>query len=99
MGEQLAEMKQQQLAESGYSGGADFWLKSGESVNVGGHQQVFGLLGARSTIADVNLYGTRKRITVGDAVPVLADGVNCTVFYKQATPRPDGRVGFDLTCS
>ena len=99
MSEQLAEMKKQQLAESGYSGGADFWLKSGESVNVGGQQQVFGLLGARSTFADVNLNGNRKRISVGDAVPVQGDGVNCTVFYKQSQPRPDGRVGFDLNCS
>lgn len=99
MSEQLAAMKKQQLAEAGYSGGADFWLKSGESVNVGGQQHVFGLLGARSTFADINLNGTKKRISVGDAVPVQADGVNCTVFYKQAKPRPDGRVGFDLSCS
>lgn len=99
MGEQLAEMKKQQLAESGFSGGADFWLKSGESVNVGNRSQVFGLLGFRSTFADINLNGARKRISVGDAVPVQGDGINCTVFYKQAAPRPDGRIGFDLSCA
>ena len=26
-------------------------------------------------------------------------GRNCTVFFKQAEARPDGRLGFDLNCS
>jgi hypothetical protein len=43
--EQVASMREQQLAESGFSGGADFWLKSGESVTVGPDAQVFGLAG------------------------------------------------------
>jgi hypothetical protein len=98
LGDQVAEMRQAQLAESGFAGGADFWLKAGESVNVGTRNQVFGLLGARATFADVNLSGTRKRIAIGDAVAVPGDEKACTVFYKQATPRPDGRVGFDITC-
>jgi hypothetical protein len=91
-------MRQQQLAESGFSGGADFWLKTGESVTVGPDAQVFGLLGARWTYADINLSGARQRVSVGDAIP-LSEQSPCTIFYKQATPRADGRIGFDLTCS
>ena len=51
---QVSSMRQQQLAESGFSGGA---------------------------------------------IPVPGDSQACTIFYKQATPRADGRIGFDLTCS
>lgn len=99
LSDQVSSMRQQQLAESGYTGGADFWLKAGESVNVGADNQVFGLLYSRSNFADINLSGTRKRITLGDAVPVPGEAGSCTVFYKQATARADGRIGFDLTCS
>ena len=99
LSDQVASMREQQLAESGYSGGADFWLKRGESVTVGPDKQVFGLLGARSTYADVNLSGSRQRVSVGDAIPLPGEQSPCTVYYKQATPRADGRIGFDLTCS
>ncbi len=99
LSDQVTSMRQQQLAEAGYAGGADFWLKSGESVTVGSDNQVFGLLGARGGFADVNLNGTRKRVYVGDTIPVPAENPACTIFYKQATARPDGRIGFDLTCS
>jgi hypothetical protein len=98
LGEQVATFKEQQLAESGHAGGADFWLKGGESVNVAGEDQVFALLGARSTFADINLSGTRKRISVGDVVEVQSGDRTCSIFYKQATPRADRRVGFDLDC-
>lgn len=98
LNEQVASMREQQLAEVGFAGGADFWLKSGESVTVGPDRQVFGLLGARSTIADINLSGTRKRVSVGDAIPLPGEQSPCTIFYKQATPRADGRIGFDLNC-
>ena len=99
LGEQVETFKKQQLADSGYTGGADFWLKGGESVNVAGENQVFALLGARSTFADVNLSGQRKRISVGDALEVQSGDRTCKLFYKQATPRADRRVGFDLDCS
>jgi len=99
LNDQVASMRQQQLAETGFSGGADFWLKSGESVTVGPDRQVFGLLGARSTYADINLSGSRQRVSVGDAIPLPGEQSPCTIFYKQATPRADGRIGFDLACS
>lgn len=98
LSEQVASFKEQQLAESGHAGGADFWLKGGESVNVAGENQVFALLGARSTIADINLSGVRKRIYVGDVLEVQSGDRTCSIFYKQATPRADKRVGFDLDC-
>ncbi len=97
--DQVTALRQEQLADAGFAGGADFWLKGGESVTVGSDNQVFGLLGARSGFADVNLSGARKRVYVGDAIPVPAENPACTIFYKQATPRADGRIGFDLTCS
>lgn len=99
LADQVASMREQQLAESGFSGGADFWLKSGESVTVGPERQVFGLLGARAIIADINLSGSRKRVAVGDAIPLPGEQSACTIFYKQATPGADGRIGFDLNCS
>jgi hypothetical protein len=95
---QLAELKQRQLTESGYAGGADFWLKSGESVTVGSKDQVFSLIAARNTFADVNLSGKRKRLTIGDGLQLPDDSGGCKIFYKQAKARPDGRVGFDLSC-
>lgn len=98
LGEQVETFKKQQLAEAGYSGGADFWLKAGESVNVAGEDQVFGLLSARANFADVNLSGQRKRISIGDLIEVQSGDKTCSLFYKQATPRADRRVGFDLDC-
>jgi len=97
--EQVADLRDEQLAERGFAGGADFWLQNGESVNAGDDSQVFGLIrfwGAPSQAADVNLSGTRQRMAVGDAMTVPGD--DCTIFYKQGTPRADGRIGFDISC-
>jgi hypothetical protein len=96
---EVSSMRAQQLAERGYAGGADFWLQTGESVNVGDEQQVFGLIrywGPNNRSADVNLSGTRQRMAVGDSIAV--PDANCTIFYKQGLPRDDGRIGFDISC-
>jgi len=98
LGGQVATMKEQQLATTGTAGGADFWLKVSESVNIGTRSQVLSLLGANGNIAQVNLSGRRKRMIVGDTLHVASDGASCTVFYKQATKREDRRVGFDVIC-
>jgi hypothetical protein len=99
LGEQVSTLREQRLADTGYSGGADFWLKNGESVNVGDASQVFGVLRVWGNgAADVNLNGARQRLAVGDTVAVESEANACTVFYKQATPRQDGRIGFDVTC-
>lgn len=97
--EQVAMLKDQQLGERGYAGGADFWLRNGESVTIGKRGQVFALLSARSNIADVNYNGERTRMIVGDSLQVGDEAQSCTVLYKLATPRDDKRVGFDLQCS
>ncbi|MDX1499665.1 MAG: hypothetical protein R3176_07205 [Woeseiaceae bacterium] len=97
LAQRIAELEQQQLAETGFTGGADVWLKRGESISVSSGR-VFSLLSARSNIADVNLDGERARMTVGDLLPVSSAPSACNIRYKQATPRADGRVGFDLDC-
>ena len=99
LSEQVAMLREQQLTDQGYAGGADFWLKNGESVTIGEHGQVFALLSARSNIADVNNNGERKRMLVGDLLQIGGEEGACKVLYKLATPRDDKRVGFDLQCS
>ena len=98
LSEQLSQLRNEQLEQSGFASGADFWLKNGESVNVGDESQVFGLIRfwGSNRRADINLSGERQRMTVGDALAVPGD--DCTIFYKQATPRADGRIGFDISC-
>lgn len=99
LGEQVSTLKEQQLAESGFAGGADFWLKGGESVSVGGANQVFALIRTSGANAQINLSGARQWVAVGDVVSVSGDEQACQVFYKHATPRSDGRIGFDIACS
>lgn len=99
LGEQVVTLKSQQLADNAFAGGADFWLDAGEGVNVGDESQVFAVLRLwpSNRAADVNLSGTRQRMGVGDTMAV--PGGSCTIFYKQGTPRADGRIGFDINCS
>ena len=82
-------MKKRSLAESGPAGGADFWLKEGESVNVAGTDQVFALISDYHGTATVNLGGTRKRLAPGDQMTAESGGGSCTVFFKMGvTPDP-----------
>ena len=94
LGDEVASLKDQSLDERGFAGGADFWLAVGESVNVGDKQHVLGLVRTWSTAADVVLNGEKARLSVGD----LVSSGDCQVFFKQARPRDDKRVGFDVTC-
>lgn len=98
LGERVATLGEQQLADSGFVGGADFWLQNGESVNVGDESQVFALIRYYGTNqrADVNLSGERMRLAVGDSMTV--PGNDCTIFFKQGVRRADGRIGFDISC-
>ena len=98
MAAELAAGKDRQLAERGVAGGADFWLKGGESFNLGARDQVFALQAYGRGIAAVNLSGVPARMAVGDVIDFMAAERACKVFFKQATPREDGRVGFDLDC-
>ena len=95
LGDQVATLKDQSLDERGFAGGADFWLAVGESVNVGDEQHVLGLVRTWKTAADVVFNGQKARLSVGD----LVSSDDCQVFFKQARPRDDKRVGFDVTCS
>ena len=99
MASEVSASKERELAESGMAGGADFWLKAGESLNLGSRDQVFGLQAYARGISQVNLSGTARRLAVGDVIDFMAGERTCKVFFKQATPREDGRVGFDLDCS
>lgn len=95
LGGQVAELRDARLAEDGFSGGADFWLLPGESVSVGNREHVMGVVRLWTTAADVVLNGKKTRLSVGASV----DAGDCKVFFKQAIPRDDRRVGFDVTCS
>jgi hypothetical protein len=99
MASEVSASKERELAESGMAGGADFWLKAGESLNLGSRDQVFALQAYARGISLVNLSGTARRLAVGDVIDFMAGDRTCKVFFKQATPREDGRVGFDLDCS
>ena len=98
MAAEMAASKERELAERGMSGGADFWLKGGESFNLGARDQVFGPQWWNRGVVQVNLSGMTKRLNVGDVIEFAAGDGSCKVFYKQATPRDDGRLGFDLDC-
>lgn len=94
LGDQIANLRQASLDERGFAGGADFWLKTGESVTVGDRQNVFGLTRDWGNTIDANLNGKKSRMNVGDTVTTDS----CTVFFKQAIRRADGRIGFDVSC-
>jgi hypothetical protein len=94
LGDQVASLRQASLEERGFSGGADMWLSSGESVAVGNQSNVMGVTRVWGEVVDVNLNGQKSRLKVGDAVSTE----QCTVFYKQRRRDTDGRVGFDVTC-
>jgi hypothetical protein len=98
MASEMSTSKERELAQRGMSGGADFWLKTGESYNLRTRDQVFALQGYGNGIVQVSLNGAAKRLRVGEVVEFMAGERACKVFYKQATPRADGRVGFDLDC-
>jgi hypothetical protein len=99
MASEVSASKDRELAERGMSGGADFWLKAGESLNLGSRDQVFALQAYARGVSVVNLSGKPQRLAVGDVIDFTAGEQACKVFFKQATPREDGRVGFDLDCS
>ena len=99
LADESQQNKDQQLQNYGVAGGADVWLRPGESVNVGDRNQVLALLRNASGYAFVNISGKRERLAVGDATEIVASGRKCRVFYKQAARQVDGRVGFDLHCT
>lgn len=100
---EIDRLKEQALEASGAAGGADLWLKAGESVSVGQAGTVVSLVnfrgqnaGTRTMSVVVNVAGESKTLGVGDAAPVKAGGETYKIIYKQTAARADGRVGFDV---
>lgn len=94
LGDQVALLRRAALDERGFSGGADVWLASGESVAVGDRTNVMGVTRIWGEVVDVNLNGQKSSMNVGDALSTE----NCTVFYRQGRRAQDGRAGFDVSC-
>jgi hypothetical protein len=90
--------RDEQLVKSGMAGGADLWLRPGESINIGDRSQVFALKRAPRGYADVSVSGTPRRLAFGDKIQVQAGARSCSVYFKQGARRLDGRIGFDVNC-
>ncbi|MEZ6317552.1 MAG: hypothetical protein R3B49_02180 [Phycisphaerales bacterium] len=98
---ELERLKADALDQAGSAGGADLWLKAGESTTIGHEGFVFSYIkntyGGRTGDLTVNAGGAKPvRLIVGGEVTFEEpDGV-WRVIYKQAEARADGRVGFDV---
>ena len=92
--DEVATLRQQNLAEQDLAGGADVWLAAGEGVSIGDKRHVIGVVRIWGTAADVVLNGEASRISVGGFVSTD----DCRVFLKQAHRAEDNRAGFDVTC-
>jgi hypothetical protein len=109
---EIDRLKEQALESTGAAGGANLWLKPGESVTIGraGPGGQAGQAGTvvsftsfsgptastRTTGAVIKVGGETKRLGVGDAAQVKAGSDSYRIIYKQTAPRADGRVGFDV---
>jgi hypothetical protein len=95
---EVETLREKSLTVTGSAGGADLWLKPGESVTVGSRENVFSLLSVESSHrARVNISGKSSLLSPGDFVEApTADGV-WKVFYKQSSRGGDrSELGFDL---
>ncbi len=94
---EIARLKEEALEATGTAGGANLWLGIGESVTVGAPGNVLGLLRIQhGNDVRVNVSGEVKEVLLGDFVEFPVGESTIRVFYKQAKPRQDGRVGFDV---
>jgi len=100
---EIDRLKEQALESGGAAGGANLWLKPGESVTVGKAGTVVSLTnfsgrsaGTRTTNVVLNVAGEAKTLGVGDAAQVKAGSDTYSIIYKQTAARTDGRVGFDV---
>ena len=100
---EIDRLKEQAFEASGAAGGADLWLKPGESVSVGQAGTVLSLVnysgptsGTRTTRVVMNVAGESKTLAVGDAAQMKVGNETFKIIYKQTAPRADGRVGFDV---
>ena len=89
--------KKQQLTASGIATSIDFWLQTGESINVASEQQALGLTRIFSNAVTVNVTGEKKNMAVGDAVDIAGDEQACRVILRKIE-RESQRAGFDIDC-
>jgi len=98
---EIQRLKEDALAASGATAGADVWLKPGESITVAGKAgnvfafNRFNYSGSTDDI-QVNASGQTGRMRVGDAMEFPGDGGVWKVIFKQSHDRGDGRIGFDI---
>lgn len=96
--DEVATLRERTLEKTGSAGGADVWLKVGESVTVGARQNVFSVLAVLSSSrARVNISGKISIISVGDYVEAPSDEGVWRVYFKQTSRDGDRtQLGFDL---
>ncbi len=96
---EIDRLKEAALEASASSGGADLWLRPGESATIGEAGNVFSLLaylGGNSQDISTNANGSKLRMAVGDWAPFPGENGGYTVYFKQGERRPDERIGFDV---
>jgi hypothetical protein len=96
---QMEQLREESLAANGFAGGAGVWLGAGESISVGDKSHVFGVTRVNRGTVNVTLNGKASQMGVGAVLSATTDAGECQVFYRQATPREDGKVGFDVVCA
>jgi hypothetical protein len=90
--------KKQPLTASGIATSIDFWLQTGESINVASEQQALGATRIFANAVTVNVTGEKKNMAVGDAVDIAGDEQACRVILRKIE-RESQRAGFDIDCS
>jgi len=95
---QIESLRLDSLATQGAAGGADLWLKAGESISVGTRQNVFSFTGLDAYHrAKINLSGESQVLELGDFVEAPTPNGNWKVFYKQKYKGDDRyQSGFDV---
>ncbi|HWB20636.1 MAG TPA: hypothetical protein VG711_10070 [Phycisphaerales bacterium] len=98
---EVTRLKSEMLQDRGTVTGADFWLAPNESITLHDRDTVLALLGIRGNgaLADINFAGKPQTLKPGNAIDFQSGSAKCKLIYKVATPRADGRIGFDLVVS
>lgn len=95
---QVESLREESLEKQGSAGGADLWLKAGESISVGSRQNVFSFTGLDAYHrAKINLSGDAQVLELGSFVEATTPDGNWKVFYKQKYKGDDRhQSGFDV---
>jgi len=97
---EIQKLKAEALGATGSASGADVWLGPGEGITIGTHGNVFTYIKPTYTNKYddiyVNIGAGAQRFYLGGKVNFETPEGAWTVVFKQATPRTDGRLGFDI---